>query len=96
MCHVSFLVSAATTLQAITLRPTYLLTVVYGSMIAIELRALMIDRTVELMERLLMVALQNANDLFMRIPEMCVEEDIKRKIVLENSCYTNESRVNHQ
>ena len=30
ICHVSFLVSAATTLQAITLRPTYLLTVVYG------------------------------------------------------------------
>lgn len=77
ICHVSFLVSAATTLQAITLRPTYLLTVVYGSMIAIELRALMIDRTVELMERLLMVALQNANDLFMRMPR-CVEEDIQR------------------
>ena len=56
----------------------------------------MIDRTVELMERLLMVALQNAMDLFIRMPIVCVQQDIKRNIVLENSCYTNESRVNHQ
>ena len=39
----------------------------------------MIDRTVELMERLLMVALQNANDLFMRMPMFVFNKTSKDK-----------------